>query len=1151
MKLKKYLYLLLLVFTIFSSINVFAQPPSAIDFGQNRVQYKDFKWQFYETENFNIYFYKGGQDLGKYVILNIENIFEDLSKSLDFRLEQKVDILVYNDISDLRQSNIGLETKKQIENGQVKFIDNKLFLYFNGSHKNLDNQMNEGITKIFIEKHVSGAGLRETINNSVAKNLPQWYLTGLTNYNSKAWNAGLENKLKDKILSGRFKDLSKVSEEEMAFVGQSLLHYVENEYSKEAVSNLIYLINIYRSFDRGFRYVTEKNFALIMEEWYYYHLKRFKKERKTFDAINTKNFIPIKIKKNRTVYESKLNPKANSIAYVTNEEGKWKVHIYNLKDSTDKVVFQGGFKTATIKTDLMNPMLAWEPRGSKLTIIYELRDRFFVRDYIVSEEKLDEEVAIRKFQKIYSFSYAENSKNLIMSAMQKGQVDIFKYYLPSTKVTKITTDFYDDLQPSYINVAGYEGYVFISNRQNDTLKKQKLKDVLPNKNFDVFFYDLNSDQQKLVQITNTPLVNESFPQAYNDDGFVYLSSQNGINNQYLASFIKKQSGFNIKYIFTTNENPNVIDSVILTPKQILDSTLEVGQTLNKIISKENIPIIKTYGVSVPNSNYNNSITELSTSPLKKKTLELVLFKNKMRFVLSKFSENTEVNTLKKSGLIRLNESQLKKEIAIVKKETKAIEEAKKDTVLKVFQSKFDDWDEEQDKETYAKMLLPIENSNEESSSAYQLKRTRQYFLKFKADDINISLDNKLLINSYQKYKPNSPVYNNDGLSGFIKFGIKDIFENYRIHGGFRISLDSSSLIPKEFYVTYENLTKRLDQEITFYRNSISNDINRYNGTPLQQTGEEVTHTNYLHLKLKYPLDILNSVRLKMAVRNENTVTKSTESITLNTNNLVENWAILKLEFVHDNTIVKAKNILNGFRANGYFEFQKEIPSKEVKIIGEDVLLPSWNDGYLVVFGADARHYLKVFNTVTWANRVAFSSSLGTRKVLYFLGGSDGQLFPGFNSKNEVDDSQNYAFQSLAQNMRGMPQNTRNGNSYFVINSEFRVPIFSAFSKKSMKSRFMESIQLVAFVDIGSAWEGITPWSDDNIYTEIRTNRPDKPSDATSIVKLQIFKDPFVVAFGPGVRANIFNYFFRFDLGWAYDTGEIQSPKMHVSMTYDF
>lgn len=1144
----KYLYHFLLFACLGVAINLNAQSPSLVEFGQNRVQYKTFKWQFYETENFRIYFYQGGQDIGKYVVLNAENILEDLSKSLDFRLQRKLDIIVYSDISDLRQSNIGLESKDQIENGQVKLLDNKLFVYFNGRHEFIDEQIREGITKVFISKFVTGSGLRETFKNAVASSLPTWYTKGMTAYNTYGWNPSFENELKDGILSGRFKDLTKLNESEMAFIGHSLWTYVEEKYGAESVANLMYLVKVNRSIDRGFRYVTGKNLPDFLEEWYYYYLARFKTERKTYEALNSDKFVALSYKKFEKIYNIELNAKGDKIAYTSNEDGRWRVHVYDLKTETDKVVFKAGFRTNTIVTDFMNPMLDWNPRGNKLTMIYELRDKFFLRHYNLEEETLEEEVPIRKFQKIFNFSYGEDSKHLIFSAMQKGQIDIFRYYMPSTKVTQITNDFYDDLQPSFIEIEGFKGYLFVSNRKNNKNESLKLDSILPNGSFDVYFYDLENEQQRIVQVTNTPLHNESFPQAYNDKYFTFLSTQNGINNRYIGQFENKKVADKILYIFNTKEYPNNKDSILLAKDEPIDSAMIFGRTLNEVLEQRSVPFYENVGVSYQNSNYNNGISELSTSQKATKKIELVLFNRKQRVVLSDY-KTLGLNGIEKTAFVKKLENSLAKADAIkIDQENLAI--TKLDTVKKsfVFQSKFDDW--EADEETgYAQMLKSMEGDVEETGKGFKFSRTRQYFIKLKADDVNFSLDNKLLITPYQVFTPDNPVFNNNGIGGFFKLGVKDLFENHKIHGGFRIS--DQSIVPREFYMTYENLTKRLDKEFTYYRNAVRRDVNTINGDKLLREGKQILTTNYAHVKLKYALDILNSVRFKLGYRNEKTSYKSTGSISLNAENEVNNWLSLGASYVHDHTIKLRPNTLQGFRATAYVAFQKEFPGKNIKIFGDNVNLPGWNNGYMLTWGGDARHYQKIYKTITWANRIAYSTSVGTRKVVYYLGGSDGQLLPKFDKTNDVNPEQNYAFQALAQQMRGFPQNTRNGNSYIVLNSELRVPIFSAFSKSTMRSKLLESIELVAFFDIGTAWEGFSPWGSDNLYTETRYNNPDAIDQSTAIVKLNIYKDPIVFAVGPGLRLDLFGYFFKFDLGWAYDTGEFLKPKMHVSMTYDF
>ena len=38
---------------------------NTVEFGKNRVQFKKFKWQYYQTKNFNTYFNQNGQELAQ------------------------------------------------------------------------------------------------------------------------------------------------------------------------------------------------------------------------------------------------------------------------------------------------------------------------------------------------------------------------------------------------------------------------------------------------------------------------------------------------------------------------------------------------------------------------------------------------------------------------------------------------------------------------------------------------------------------------------------------------------------------------------------------------------------------------------------------------------------------------------------------------------------------------------------------------------------------------------------------------------------------------------------------------------------------------------------------------------------------------------
>src|ERR1700704_403213 len=81
---------------------------SSVEFGKNRLQFKKFKWQYYQTTNFNTYFSQGGQELGKFVLQLAEKELPGIEKFVEYGLQRRANIVIYNSYNDMEQSNIGL-----------------------------------------------------------------------------------------------------------------------------------------------------------------------------------------------------------------------------------------------------------------------------------------------------------------------------------------------------------------------------------------------------------------------------------------------------------------------------------------------------------------------------------------------------------------------------------------------------------------------------------------------------------------------------------------------------------------------------------------------------------------------------------------------------------------------------------------------------------------------------------------------------------------------------------------------------------------------------------------------------------------------------------------------------------------------------------
>ncbi|HVX51358.1 MAG TPA: hypothetical protein VHB48_14430, partial [Chitinophagaceae bacterium] len=194
-------------------------------------------------------------------------------------------------------------------------------------------------------------------------------------------------------------------------------------------------------------------------------------------------------------------------------------------------------------------------------------------------------------------------------------------------------------------------------------------------------------------------------------------------------------------------------------------------------------------------------------------------------------------------------------------------------------------------------------------------------------------------------------------------------------------------------------------------------------------------------------------------------------------------------------------------------------------------------------GFDARYYYKIYRNFIWAGRAAGDFSFGETKIIYYLGGVDGWISPKFNSQTQIDGSQNYAYQSLAVNMRGFTQNIANGNNAIVLNSEFRLPIFTTFFDRPINNAFLRNFQLVQFIDLGTAWAGSLKNIERPTYTS--AEQPVTFRDRAGGI------GPFAGGYGFGARSTLLGYFLKLDAAWPMDRFFSGKPVWYFALGFDF
>jgi hypothetical protein len=402
---------------------------------------------------------------------------------------------------------------------------------------------------------------------------------------------------------------------------------------------------------------------------------------------------------------------------------------------------------------------------------------------------------------------------------------------------------------------------------------------------------------------------------------------------------------------------------------------------------------------------------------------------------------------------------------------------------------------------------------------YSAPKQRNYNVQYTINELVSQIDFSYLNYTYQAFTGGGyPIFQTPGFNGLFTVGITDLLEDYRITGGVRLSVDLQN---NEYLLSFANHKKRLDKEIIFNRKVF------------EETGyySYIKHfAHELHYVLRWPLNPIMSVAGTLTLRNDKAVYLSTDQINLQQPDRVVNSGVLKGELVYDNTRNLGLNLYNGTRFKAFVEYYKQ--------------LDRLSDN-LVIVGLDFRHYIRIHRTLIWANRFAASTSFGDNKLIYYMGGVDNWVSPKFNQETPIDYTQNYIYQTLATNMRGFNQNIRNGNTFALINTELRFPVFRYFANHPLKSDFLNNFQIVGFGDIGTAWTGMNPYSMENsLFTKTIIRPP-------LLITVELQKEPIVGGFGFGVRSRIFGYFLRADLAWGVEDWEILPSKFYFSLSLDF
>jgi hypothetical protein len=1003
------------------------------EFGKNRIQYKYFDWEFLESNNFQVYYYGGGEDLANKAIEYLEADFSRITETMGWFPYAKTRIFIYNSISDKQQSNIGIRGLDFTIGGQTDFMQSQVEIAYSGDYTSFKTVMIKDLSEMLVNEMLFGGNIAEMFQSAFSNPIPSWFTNGIASYIAYGWSKEADDFARDYIVNNKSNKFNNLDDGLSTLLGQSIWSFIAQKYGQRSVSNVLNLTRIIRNEESSIGKTLGIPYNQFIKEWRNYYASFNSSILESYVIADSDKVISSSKSKVKSISDLKFNREGTLLAYSSTDNGKFEVRVINLQTQKEITLYKGGQKLLSQEVNDNYPLLSWVDEYT-LGILSAKEGLNYITIKRVGA-KGQQDLVIPNLTQIQSFEFKEGGRLAALTGVINGVSDVYLYLVNRGSIRRVTNDRFDDRDVSFL--PGSNTITFSSNRRSDSVYvtgPNSLKESESNQ-FNIYTYDLDLVDSAFGKLTNSLAIDVK-PIALDNNELYFLSDQQGINNLYKYSFLDSLNIQISNYAFGLKDF-----SIDYVNKRI--AFITVQESRDVVVLEDISALTRIFTPVTPRRALETSkiLAELRRKRLLEENVKgTVLNEEPAKIVLP---IQPKIDSLK-AGSIDTDNYVFKNESKVNSKNYKFEKPA------------------ESDRPTRSSFLSIYQNRQSEN----KIKGPSPYENRFQASNFVTTF----VIDEIRSF------------SNLMEIQMTDYLENHRFHGGLLLPLNFNSGF--DVFLEYEYLKERFDLHAKYYRKSIFRadntlmsqkyNLNRFElGIALPQSAEwrfELTpffaQTRFLDLN---PLLLLNPPA--------NIIPERTA-----------NFGGLRASVVFDNSFVAGVNVHEGTRAKITYEVHSKLNNEAVSFNNLEFDLRHYQritEGIYLTgrifygrYGGDAPKRYLLGGVDNWAfNKTESTGDENDPLIFQTLLDNSDILFNQFT------------------NLRGYDYNTFQGRNVLTFSAELRLPISQLLESSDTQSSFLKNLQLIGFYDFGSAWNDLSPFNERNNLNTVTIEQEGSPFSA--------------------------------------------------------